>query len=189
MKTSLNCNPLLIVVATIGLGGVIGATTNAINGVISPHYFRKIMNWDDVEQVWRASVAQGIFEGLLYGILFAIIIAIVIGFKTGGICPIRLMLNPWRMTLSIIYGSWLAGGIIAIGLASLSPEFYRNTFYGVPDDRSGMLGYAWVGGSIWGAEIGAVISAIISAFALSASLSEFTNSPSRQSTAEQSSRN
>jgi hypothetical protein len=41
-----------------------------------------------------------------------------------------------------------------MGLATLSPEFYRHAFYRVPEDFGEMLRYAWVGGSIWGIEFG-----------------------------------
>ena len=44
---------------------------------------------------------------------------------------------------------WVLGGIIAILLSVLSPEFYKKTFIGVPDEFGAMIRYAWVGGSIW----------------------------------------
>ena len=58
---------LLAIAGTVIAGGaLIGASTNAINGVISPLYFQVVMGWQDVESIWRASIAQGIFEGLIY---------------------------------------------------------------------------------------------------------------------------
>jgi prolipoprotein diacylglyceryltransferase len=44
-----------------------------------------------------------------------------------------------------------------MGLAALSPEFYRNTIRQVPDNLKQMLAYAWVGGSIWGGILGSLI--------------------------------
>ena len=49
----------------------------------------------------------------------------------------------------------------AIGMATLSPEFYRRTFIGVPEEFGPMIRYAWVGGSIWGAEFGGLISVVV----------------------------
>ena len=51
---------------------------------------------------------------------------------------------------------------MAMGLATLSPEFYRKAFIGVPDEFVPMLRYAWVGGSIWGAMFGCLLAAVIS---------------------------
>ena len=51
--------------------------------------------------------------------------------------------------------------LAGVGLASLSPEFYRRAFLGVPAEPGPMLRYAWVGGSIWGAELGGLASVIL----------------------------
>jgi hypothetical protein len=51
------------------------------------------------------------------------------------------------------YVGWALGGLAAVGLAAFSPEFYRGAFFGVPAERGPMFRYAWVGGSIWGAEL------------------------------------
>ena len=48
-----------------------------------------------------------------------------------------------------------------MGLATLSPEFYRSAFVGVPNEFGPMLRYAWVGGSIWGAEFGGLVSVVV----------------------------
>ena len=61
----------------------------------------------------------------------------------------------------IALAAWCMGGVLAMGLATLSPEFYRNAFRGVPTDFGEMLRYAWVGGSIWGVMFGAVLSLMI----------------------------
>lgn len=55
---------------SIFIGGFIGGITNIINGYISPEYFRRVMNWE-FQNIWTASIAQGIFEGLLYGLIFS----------------------------------------------------------------------------------------------------------------------
>ena len=54
-----------IAFAAIGASALLGALTNAVNGAVSPTYFRNVLRWHHVEDVWRAAVAQGIFEGLV----------------------------------------------------------------------------------------------------------------------------
>ena len=59
------------------------------------------------------------------------------------------------------YLCWAFGGLAAMGLATLSPDFYRQAFIGVPNEFGAMLRYAWVGGSIWGAELGGLVSVVV----------------------------
>ena len=153
---------LLLIAATAIVGGaVIGASTNAINGAVSPLYFRNIMRWQDVEDIWRASIAQGIFEGLIYGIMFSIVFTLVVGIVSRARCSFNFAFRHMFVIVLAIYCCWAVGGLIAMGLATLSPEFYRNAFIGVPDDFASMLRYAWVGGSIWGAMFGGLLAVVI----------------------------
>ena len=153
---------LVLIATTVIVGGaVIGASTNAINGAVSPLYFRNIMRWQDVENIWRATIAQGIFEGLVYGIMFSIVFTSVVGFVTRARCTFSFAFRHLLAIVVAIYCCWAAGGLIAMGLATLSPEFYRRAFLGVPDDFAPMLRYAWVGGSIWGAMFGGLVAVVI----------------------------
>jgi hypothetical protein len=153
---------LLLIAATAVVGGaVIGASTNAINGAVSQEYFRNIMRWHEVEGIWRASIAQGIFEGLIYGVMFSLVFTLVVGVVSRARCSYSFALAHLLAIVAAIYCCWAAGGLIAMGLATLSPEFYRKTFIGVPDAFWPMMGYAWVGGSIWGAMVGGLLSAVI----------------------------
>jgi hypothetical protein len=143
------------------VGAIIGASTNTINGAVSPAYFINILGWSEVSDVWRASVAQGVFEGLIFGMISAMIFTLTIGIVTRATCPYTV---AFRYLLAIMlgaYGCWVLGGLIAIGLALLSPEFYHHAFIGVPWETAEMLRYAWVGGSIWGVEFGGILSLII----------------------------
>jgi hypothetical protein len=133
----------------------LGAVTNTVNGWVSPQYFEVIMQWDGVEDVWRASIAQGILEGLLFGTFFSL------GIITRASCDYWFAV---RHLLGIVAGAfvcWIIGGLAAIGLATLSPEFYRRAFFGVPDEHRAMLAYAWVGGSIWGVQLGGLVSVLL----------------------------
>jgi hypothetical protein len=152
---------LLISASAIVGGAAIGASTNAINGAVSQEYFRNIMRWHDVEEIWRASIAQGIFEGLIYGIMFSLVFTLVVGVVSRARCSYSFALPHLLAIVVAIYCCWAVGGLIAMGLATLSPEFYRNTFVGVPDTYWAMMRYAWVGGSIWGALFGGLLSVVL----------------------------
>jgi hypothetical protein len=149
------------VITGILAGGALGAVTNAINGAISPHYFVIVMQWHWVQDVWRASVAQGIFEGLLFGVLFSLIFTTGVGIMTRGTCRYGVAVRQMLGIAAGAFVGWLLGGLAAIGLASLSPDFYRRTFSGVPEETGPMLSYAWVGGSIWGIELGGLVSVVL----------------------------
>jgi hypothetical protein len=139
----------------------LGAITNAVNGWVSPLYFITIMRWRGVEDVWRASVAQGIFEGLCFGVFFSLVFASGVGIITRASCSYGFAV---RHLLSIVAGAftcWVIGGLAAMGLASLSSEFYRRAFIGVPEEFGPMLAYAWVGGSIWGLQFGGLVSVVL----------------------------
>ena len=152
---------IAIVASTILAVVIVGASTNAINGAVSPAYFVNIMGWHGVTDVWRASIAEGILEGLVFGVVFALVFTATIGIITKVTCPYLIALRYLLAILAAAYGCWAAGGLLAIGLASFSPEFYRRTFMGVPDEFGPMLRYAWVGGSIWGVELGGLLALVI----------------------------
>ncbi len=92
---------------------------------------------------------------------FSLVFTVGTGIITGAACPYRLAFKHLLGILAGSYLGWALGGLAAMGLASLSPEFYRGMFFGVPEERWPMLRYAWVGGSIWGAELGGLVSVIL----------------------------
>jgi hypothetical protein len=157
-----------IALTTIAAGGMIGALTNAINGAVSPTYFMNILQWRFVTDVWRAAVAQGILEGLIYGTIFAIVFTLVIGLVSKAHVTFAFAIKHLVTAAGVALASWCIGGLLAMGLAIFSPDFYRSTFIGVPEDLSSMLRYAWVGGSIWGVLFGAVLSIVIASVMASA---------------------
>ncbi|SFJ10835.1 hypothetical protein [Planctomicrobium piriforme] len=143
---------------SVASSGLTGGLTNAINGQVSPTYFIRVLGWDNVENVWRAVIAQGVFEGLLFGAFYSVIFVTCVGILTGVRCGYTFAVRHLLKAFVFALICWCLGGLAAIGLASLSPEFYRHAFNGVPDSTSGMLAYAWVGGSIWGLELGGLLS-------------------------------
>ena len=157
-------NPIALVLiagTTVMIGAFIGAVTNAVNGLVSPDYFRAIMRWHDVENIWRACVAQGVFEGLVFGVFFSVVFTAVVGIVTRVRCTFAFAARHMATIGVAVIVCWGLGGLIAMGLALLSPEFYRSTFRAVPEGFAPMLGYAWVGGSIWGAEFGALLALVL----------------------------
>jgi hypothetical protein len=166
-----------IVVTGVSFGAGLGAVTNAVNGWVSPLYFVTILRWQGVEDVWRASIAQGIVEGLLSGVIFSLVFAAGVGVITRAACSYRFAV---RYLLGILAGAlvcWLIGGVAAIGLASLSPEFYRRAFIGVPEQFGPMLAYAWVGGSIWGLQLGGLVSVVLGLVVLRAKWRRLQGTP------------
>lgn len=151
---------IIVALTAILLGGLIGAITNMINGAVSPYYFKAIMGWE-FDGIWIASIAQGIFEGLLYGVVFSIIFTTAFGIITKGQAPYKFALQQLIKITVIVFSCWTIGGLIAILLATLSPDFYKSHFLYIPTDRFEKIKYAWVGGSISGGIIGGLISTIL----------------------------
>jgi hypothetical protein len=159
------------------LAALTGALTNAFNGWVSPRYFVTTLGWRDDGHTWRDSIAQGAFEGLLFGAVFALVFTVGVGILTRASCTYRFAA---RHLLAVVVGAlvcWLLGGAAAMLLATLSPEFYRRTFIGVPVEVRPMLAYAWVGGSIWGLEIGGLVSVVLGLVVLRANWSRVAHGP------------
>jgi prolipoprotein diacylglyceryltransferase len=142
----------------------IGASTNAVNGALSPEYYRAVLRWD-FPGIWAASIAQGIMEGVLYGVLFAVIILLAVLFFRRDLTWPALRHHILKAA-GLVYLAWLAGGVISLLLACVSPDFYRNIFRDVPPQLVPLMKFAWVGGSIQGAVYGGLISAIVTAIGI-----------------------
>ncbi len=163
-KSAPRSRPLdLAAIALTGVlaGGLLGAITNAVNGWVSPLYFVTILGWQDVEDVWRASIAQGLFEGLLFGVFFSLIFTVVSGLISRAACPYGFAFKHLLGILAGAFVCWVVGGLAGMGLASLSPEFFRRALIGVPAEFAPMIRYAWVGGSIQGIEPGGLVAVIL----------------------------
>ena len=87
----------LFAIAVTGVlaSAFLGGSTNAINGLVSPRYFVTIMGWNDVTDVWRASIAQGLFEGFCFGLFFTLLFTVGTGIITGAQTrPAQTMFSP-----------------------------------------------------------------------------------------------
>jgi hypothetical protein len=134
-------------------GGFVGGSINAANGWISPYYFESTLGWYGIEDVWRASIAQGILEGLIFGVFCCLAFAPAAAVITGVTCRYWFGCRAILVIVGSAYVCWAAGGFVAVGLAALSPEYFVRTFDRAPKDFGPMLGYAWVGGSIVAVEM------------------------------------
>ena len=151
----------IVCMSCIMLSGLIGLCTNLINAVISPEYFINIMHWEQVESLIRSAGAQGLYQGIVRGLFFALVFSCVYIISNNAELNISAVLK-WIISMGVAsIGLWVIGGIIAIVLFALSPEFYKQTFIGVLDGHAAVFRYAWVGGSIWGISFGGIIVIII----------------------------
>jgi hypothetical protein len=150
-----------VAVTGVFASAALGAVTNSVNGWVSSLYFVTIMEWGGVKDVWRASIAQGIFEGLVFGAFFSLVFTAGVGIITRSSCSFGFAARHLLGIVAAAFVCWLIGGVAAMGLACLSPEFYQWKFIGVPAEFGPMLGYAWVGGSIWGVQLGGLVSVVL----------------------------
>ncbi len=151
----------IVCISCIVLSGFIGLCTNLINAIISPTYFITVMHWEHVENLVRSAGAQGLYQGIVQGMFFALVFSCVYIISNNAELNIAAVLK-WIVSMGAAsIGLWAVGGVIAIALSALSPEFYKRTFIGVPDGYAAMFRYAWVGGSIWGITFGGMLVMII----------------------------
>src|SRR6185437_4806174 len=150
-----------IAATTILAGMLVGASSNAINGIVSPTYFINVLGWQGVPNVWSASIVQGLFEGSVLGAVLSAIFTTTIGIVTRATCPYRMGLNCLGRILLAVYVFWGVGGIVGMLLADFNSHYFQSTFTKVPNGHTEMLKFAWVGGSIWGAYIGGPLAFIV----------------------------
>ncbi|WP_435019027.1 hypothetical protein TA3x_001020 [Tundrisphaera sp. TA3] len=145
---------------------VAGAATNAINVRVSPQYFAAIMGWRGVADIASAGIVQGIFEGMVIGAGLSPMFVGGVAWITRAGCSFGFALAHLLGILAGALLAWAIGGAAAVGLASLSPEWFRMNIRGVPPGEAELLRFAWVGGSILGIEVGGLLSVVAGLAAL-----------------------
>jgi hypothetical protein len=150
--------PLAVFGMGVSAGIVLGALTNAVNGLVSPQYFVALMGWQS--HVWVRAVGQGMLEGGVLGGLFGIVVAIAFAASTGLRGPLRLATGALAVAVGAVLVCWIAFGVLGVLIAATDRVFVRSIFIGVPADDTGMRRYAWVGGTIWGGYAGALVGAV-----------------------------
>ena len=113
--------PLLGCIAAATLGGaILGATTNAITASFAAEYFRVVLRWWNIQDVWRAAVAEGVFEGLLFGFFGALVFALFVGITTRCRVGFSALARGLLLAAATAVVGWAFGGVIGIGIAHLS---------------------------------------------------------------------
>jgi hypothetical protein len=151
--------PVQVFLGCIILGIFMGMSTNMINGLLSPRYFNTILRWNlSASETWARAIFQGLLEGVGYGILIGVIYTFFFIVRTGLKGKFLLFSDALFPIIKIIYGCYAILGTLAVTLSLVFWEIYDNAIIKVPQDLFPRIGYAWVGGSIWGATIGGFIS-------------------------------
>jgi hypothetical protein len=157
--------PLALVGLCVWAGAVLGFATNAVNGRVSPEYFQAVMRWPR-EDVPAFAVVQGMFEGGALGLLFGLVFAIAVAASSRLRCPVPLAAGVVWRTVLLALACWAAGGAAGVAVAAVAGDWLGLVLAPVPPDSGHMLGYGWVGGSIWGGYAAAAIGAVYGAVSL-----------------------
>lgn len=151
--------PLQVWGGCLLLGMFAGISTNMVNGLVSPLYFNTILHWNlSPIETWAAAIMQGLLEGFIYGFFLGFVYSFFFVIITKWKGKYRLFAAIFFKALKIIYAFWGIAGLAAIVLSLICWDTYDNLIIGVPQPILPRVGYAWVGGSIWGAMVGGVIS-------------------------------
>ena len=146
--------PILLPFMGVGGGVVLGAATNAWNGMISPEYFRWVMGWW-TRDVWGRAVVQGMFEGGVLGLLFAVVVSLSFAASTRLYGTLGLAAGALVRAMGVVLLCWVIGGVIG----TLVPEVWLIRW--TPVEWHARRNYGWVGGSIWGAYGGTLLGAVV----------------------------
>jgi hypothetical protein len=134
----------------VGGGAVLGAMTNAINGAVSPQFFRNVMGWDN-SNIWLSAVGQGMLEGSLYGFGYAVLFNLIIGTLSRRRCRFPTALRYAGLVFGLSTICWFLGGAFGVAINEWLPQ--------VSAVRGG--GYAWVKYSILGIVRGGLASVFL----------------------------
>ena len=143
-------------------GAVLGAFTNAINDWISPEYFQTVTGGvvPLSSQIWAPSIGQGVSKGAMMGAICGLILTLYIGVVSHLQAPLRSSAKALFETLAFTLLFWVIGGINAILLALAVPQFY-DLFLGLSASMSDTINFAWIEGSVAGAQWGGLLAVSI----------------------------
>jgi hypothetical protein len=133
---------------------------------VSPDYFIATMGWGDISDIKTAGLAQGIFEGTAFGMIFSLSFVGGLVRITDAACSFAFASCHLAGIMAVALVAWALGGLAAMGLATLSPDWYRTLVRGEPGGSAELLRFAWVGGSTLGIKVGGSLAAIFGLFAM-----------------------
>ena len=141
-----------IAISGVLASGFLGATTNAVNGYVSPRYFVTILGWDDVADVCARALRRGRSRDCSTACSSRCCSPRPSGSSRGRV-SLRL-----HSSISWGYGPGpTPAGLWAVWRASgwrSWPEFYSRTFIGVPAQTGRCFGMPGSVGRSWGAGAG-----------------------------------
>lgn len=141
--------------------GALGTLTHIINISINKIYFLHFLRGEQGNMVFLLSANEGAKTGVIYGMLFSAIFMGTLWWLSKTLCSLTFACRYLFTGVFFLLECWCLGGLIAVGLAMLLPEFYYDYFSNVPQHFHEMLKYAWIGGSVWGLRIGALLTIVI----------------------------
>jgi hypothetical protein len=161
-KLTLQRVAILVLIGVIG-GVFLGAVTNAVNGAVSPQYFRDVMGWTwrAIPNVWLASIEEGMLEGMAYGFGYALIFVTLTCILSACRCYLGTAGKYSLIAFAITLIFWAIGGACGIAYAYAFPDHCDPCFFGYHASRDSLLCYAWVRGSIWGIVYGGLPAVVI----------------------------
>lgn len=141
-------------------GGVLGAITNMLNGLVSPFFFYIVLGWQNFDTIWEKAVYQGAYEGMIYGVVYSLIFCISLAIITKGKAKYKFALVQILKLFAITIGFWILGGLGGVLVAKINPEMFQEYEY-IPSLDSVLIKFGWVRGSIRGAVAGGFFSILI----------------------------
>lgn len=150
---------LLVPAACMLFAWVIGAVTNAINGIVSPTYFNTVIGpWYGDAMSLGDVVMHGLLESTVFGVAFAFVFTLVYGLSTRTRCPMSIVYRALASAGFVVVACWTAGGSLGFTWARADPKGFEALFPLVSPSlpSEGIAGWGFVGGSIWGVYFGSV---------------------------------
>lgn len=147
----------------IGTGGgmLLGGLTNMVNGAVSPGYFRDVMGWYDVRNIWLGSVGEGMLEGAIYGLVYSVVFSILISVVSNRQCPFGVAVRYGLVTLALAAAMWVFGGTCGVAWVLTLPDHSPPAFFGYHTSWLSRVSYAWVRGSICGIVDGGLLCVVL----------------------------
>lgn len=143
----------------IAAGAAIGATTNAVNAMICSNYFVRVLNLNDNDAVFGRIIVQGIAEGVGCGFMLGLLLCVAISIISFGRCTLRIATRYFYGICISVVVLWGVGGAAGCVWASIDSASFLACFPSAPVKNT--LLFAWVGGSIWGAQLGGGVATIV----------------------------
>lgn len=151
---------ILIVLLLATLGAAVGASLNRLAFLFCDDYWSLVLRRGTAGDPTLA-VIQGSLEGGIAGGIFGlIVVAVIIGFTADVFVTLGMMMRRLGQLVGIVFLGWLLLGLVACGAYAVLPGPYQLLFPRTLSSHS-PVGFAFVGGAIWGAYAAAGFAVIL----------------------------